>query len=94
MMWARNGRSGDAKTTTFPNFDPPNALDVLVRRTSRLPGPGQYDSLSPVKYGKVSNSLTSMMRKDPVFWKKYILLWKCVLACRFMFYVVLLGNAV
>ena len=42
-------------------------ITYTVRRTSRLPGPGQYDSLSPVKYGKVSNSLTSMMRKDPVF---------------------------
>ena len=55
------------RTTTFPMFAPPNSLDILVRRTSRLPGPDQYDALSPIKDGKVTNSVSSILKKDPVF---------------------------
>ena len=53
------------RVTTFPASSPPSSLENLISRTSRLPGPNSYDSLAPIKSGKVSNGLSSW--KAPVF---------------------------
>ena len=53
------------RVTTFPNFSPPTSLERVIKKTRELPGPDTYDSLTPIKSGKISKGLASW--KAPVF---------------------------